>query len=154
SNPGALHVFVEDADAAYQRALDAGAASIEPPADRPYGERSASIEDRFGNRWYIARSLGGRSVPGGLRTVTSCLHPLRAAPVIQFLKRGFGAQEIARYTSPEGVIHHAKIKIGDSVLEMGEAHGPYQPMRSMFYLIVPDVNANYVQALNAGATSI
>jgi len=51
------------------------------------------------------------------------------------------------------VIHHAKIGIGDSALEMGEAHGPYQPMPAMFYLYVPDADAVYLRALNAGATS-
>ena len=37
---------------------------------------------------------------------------------------------------------------------MGEAHGKYQPMRSMFYLYLPDVDAVYRRALAAGATSI
>jgi len=36
---------------------------------------------------------------------------------------------------------------------MGEAHGPYQPMPTMFYLYVPDVDAMYSRALHAGATS-
>ena len=90
----------------------------------------------------------------GLRTVTPCLHPLRGEPVIRFLKDTFGAEEIAKYASPEGVIHHAKIRIGDSILEMGDAHGPYQPMPSTFYLHVPDVDAAYQRALDAGATSL
>jgi PhnB protein len=37
---------------------------------------------------------------------------------------------------------------------MGEAHGPYQPMPTMFYLYVPDVDALYQRAINAGATSM
>ena len=44
--------------------------------------------------------------------------------------------------------------MGDSVVEMGEAHGPYQPMPSMFYLYVPNVDELYSRALSAGATSI
>jgi uncharacterized glyoxalase superfamily protein PhnB len=74
--------------------------------------------------------------------------------MISFLKRAFGAEELEKYASPVGVVHHAKIRIGDSMLEMGEAGGPYQPMPSMFYLYVPDVDAMYLRALNAGATSI
>ena len=73
--------------------------------------------------------------------------------MISFLRRAFGAEELEKYASPDGVIHHAKIKIGDSMLEMGEAHGPYQPMPSTFYLYVPNVDATYSRALNAGATS-
>ena len=82
------------------------------------------------------------------------MHPLRAEPVISFLKRAFGAQELSKYASPDGVVHHAEIRVGDSVVEMGEAHGPYQPMQSMFYVYVPDCDAVYRRALAAGAKSI
>jgi PhnB protein len=153
SQPMAFHVYVEDTDAAYQRALAAGALSIQPPADQVYGERSGGVKDPAGNSWYIATYKGDHHVPEGLGTVTAYLHPLRAEPVIGFLKRAFGAEELEKYASPDGVIHHAKIRIGDSILEMGEAHGPYQPMPSVFYLYVPDVDATYSRALNAGATS-
>ncbi|HVR47977.1 MAG TPA: VOC family protein [Candidatus Binatia bacterium] len=49
-----LYLYVEDADATYQRALKAGANSIEEPADMPYGDRRAMIEDPGGNVWQIA----------------------------------------------------------------------------------------------------
>jgi PhnB protein len=153
SQPMAFHVYVEDTDAVYQRALAAGAVSIQPPVDQVYGERSGGVKDLAGNNWYIATLKGDRYIPEGLHTVTAYLHPMRAEPVISFLKRAFGADELEKYASPDGVIHHAKIKIGDSVLEMGEAHGPYQPMPATFYLYVPDVDAVYSRALNAGATS-
>jgi len=52
--PTARHLYVEDADAAYRRALDAGAASLQEPADQPYGDRTAYVKDPFGNVWYIA----------------------------------------------------------------------------------------------------
>ena len=151
--PTALHVYVKDTDAAYERALKAGAQSIQPPADQEYGERSGSVRDRAGNHWYIATAKGEKYIPEGLRTVNPYLHPLRGEPLISFLKRALGAEELAKYASPDGVIHHAQIKIGDSVLEMGEAHGPYQPMPAMFYLYVPNVDAMYSRAVNAGATS-
>jgi len=51
-------------------------------------------------------------------------------------------------------MHHATLQIGTSHLEMGEAQGPYQPMKSMFYLYVPDADAAYRRALVAGATSL
>ena len=153
SQPMAFHVYVEDTDAVYQRALAAGAVSIQPPADQVYGERSGSVKDLAGNYWYIATYKGDRHIPEALHTVTAYLHPLRAEPVISFLKRAFGAEELEKYASPDGVIHHAKIRIGDSMLEMGEAHGQYQPMPSVFYLYVSDVDAMYSRAVNAGATS-
>jgi PhnB protein len=152
--PTALHVYVADTDAAYDRALKAGGVSIQAPADQPYGERSGSVKDQFGNHWYIATAKGPHYIAEGLRTVNPYLHPLRGEPVINFLKRGFGAEEQAKYASPEGVIFHARIKIGDSILELGEAQGPYQPMPSMFYLYVPNVDATYSRAMSAGAVSI
>jgi PhnB protein len=153
-HPNALHVYVEDADAVCARALAAGATLIDELRDQEYGERSASLKDAAGNFWYIATHKGDSYVPKGLNTVNAYLHPLRAEPLIAFLKRAFGAQEVAKYASPDGVVHHAQIRIGDSVLEMGEAHGKYEPMPAMFYLYVPDCDAVYRRALAAGAKSL
>jgi PhnB protein len=58
--PGFLYVYVEDADVAYRRALDAGAASLEEPLDTPYGDRRAMVRDPWGNVWQIAHVLSGR----------------------------------------------------------------------------------------------
>jgi PhnB protein len=152
--PAALHMYVEDVDAVYERALAAGGISMGAPVDQEYGERSAGVKDQSGNYWYIATSQGESFKPAGLRAVTPYLHPLRAEPVIRFLRRAFGAVEVEKYASPEGVVHHAKLRIGDSVLEMGEAHGEYQPLTTMFYVSVPDVDATYRRALQAGASSM
>jgi uncharacterized glyoxalase superfamily protein PhnB len=154
ANTTALHIYVEDTDAAYQRALKAGATSISEPQDHEYGERGAGVKDPFGNYWYIATHKGESYIPKGLHNVNVYMHPLRAEPVIGFLKRVFGAQELGKYTSPDGVVNHAEIRVGDSVVEMGEAHGLYQPMQSMFYVYMPDCDAVYKRALVAGAKSI
>jgi PhnB protein len=151
--PMAFHVYVKDTDSTYQRALDAGAVSMQAPADQPWGERTANVKDPSGNHWYIATFKGENYFSEGAPTVQPYLHPLRAEPVINFLKRAFGAKEMGRYTSPDGVIRHTTLKIGDAAMEMTEAEGPYQPMPSMFYLYVPNVDAVYRRALDAGATS-
>jgi PhnB protein len=153
-NTTALHIYVEDADAAYEKALSAGATSVYAPQDHDYGERSGSVKDPAGNFWYIATHKGPSYVPKGLNSVNVYMHPLRAEPVISFIKRAFGAKELSKYASPDGVVHHAEFQVGSSVLEMGEAHGDYQPMKSMFYLYVPDCDAVYRQALQAGAASL
>ncbi|MGH7948007.1 MAG: VOC family protein [Candidatus Binataceae bacterium] len=41
----------------YNRALKAGANSIQPPTDQPYGDRSAGVTDPFGNTWYVATHI-------------------------------------------------------------------------------------------------
>ena len=154
TNTHALHLYVPNCDAVYKRALEAGATSIDEPRDQEYGERSASVKDPAGNYWYIATHQGETYIPKGLNNVNVYMHPLRAEPVINFLKRAFGAREIAKYASLDGVVHHAEIRVGDSMVEMGEAHGKYPPMPTMFYLYVPDCDAVYHRALQAGATSI
>jgi PhnB protein len=152
--PSAFHVYVPDCDAVYQRALDAGATSIAEVKDQEYGERSGSVKDAAGNQWYIATRMHGDYKWEGAPDLQPYLHPLRAEPVINFVKRAFGAVELGRYTAPDGVMHHTTIKIGDSFMEMGEAQGPYQPMPTMFYLYVPNCDELYQRALAAGATSI
>jgi len=152
-NTHALHLYVEDSDAVYQKALAAGATTISEPRDQEYGERSGSVKDPAGNHWYIATRKGENYKWEGAPTIQPYLHPLRAEPVINFLKRAFAAEDLGRYTAPDGVVHHVTLKIGDSHLEMSEAQGPYQPMNSMFYLYVPDVDSAYRRAVAAGATS-
>lgn len=55
-----LYVYVNDADATYQRALNFGARSLEEPFDTPYGDRRCMIEDNWGNTWQIATQLRNR----------------------------------------------------------------------------------------------
>lgn len=150
---GALHMYVKDADAVYQQALKAGAKSVHEPVDQDYGERSATVYDPAGNMWYIATAQGQSYLPKDLHNVNPYLHPRRAEPLINFLKRAFGAEEVLKYVSPDGVVNHAQLRIGDAMLEMGEAHDQYQTMPAMFYLYVPNVEAVYRQAIAAGATS-
>ena len=56
--PASIYVYVEDVDAAYQRAIAAGATSVAAPEDKPYQERAAGVKDSFGNIWYIATYTG------------------------------------------------------------------------------------------------
>lgn len=59
--PGMIHLYVADGDAAYQRALHAGATSLREPADLPHGVRMSGVEDPHGNQWWIATRLAGAS---------------------------------------------------------------------------------------------
>jgi PhnB protein len=54
ARPGAIYLYVEDTDATYLRALEAGATSLMEPADQFYGDRNAGVEDPVGNYWWIA----------------------------------------------------------------------------------------------------
>ena len=51
---GTLHLYVQDVDAAYRRAISNGAKSLYEPTDQVYGDREAGIEDPLGNYWFLA----------------------------------------------------------------------------------------------------
>jgi len=55
--PVTLHVYVEDADAVFDRALGAGAKALRPVEDKFYGDRSGEFEDPFGHRWSVATHI-------------------------------------------------------------------------------------------------
>ena len=152
--PTALHLYVPDADQVYARALEAGATALYPPVDQPYGDREASVKDLAGNHWYIATHQAGGHVPAGLGSVTPYLHPQGASRLIDFLERAFGAEEMQVERMPDDTIKHAKMRVGRSVIEMGEAHGEWGPMPTSFYVSVDDVDAAYRRALAAGAVSL
>jgi PhnB protein len=52
--PVSLHVYVEDADSVFERAIEAGAQARQPMEDKFYGDRSGSFEDPFGHGWHVA----------------------------------------------------------------------------------------------------
>ena len=153
----ALHIYVPDADSVYQRALQAGATSMEEPIDQFYGDREAGIKDPSGNVWWIATHKLGPArtyIPEGMRPVTPFLHPIGAPGLIEFMKQAFDAEVVSRDESPDGVVQHATVRIGDSVIEIGEAHGEAQPMPPALFMSVDDLEESYRRALSAGATSM
>jgi uncharacterized glyoxalase superfamily protein PhnB len=151
--PSALHVYVDDCDAVYRRALDAGAVTLMgelgQPADRPYGERSAFVQDAFGNYWYIATRLGSARHIGA---VLPYLHPEDARKQIDFLQRAFGAEEMM-VAEAGGRIMHGAVRIGDAVVELGEPEDRAGIPTNGMFLFVEDVDAVYARAIEAGATS-
>jgi PhnB protein len=53
-SPVTIHLYVDDVDATYRRAVAAGAKATMPPADMFWGDRYGVLEDPFGHRWSIA----------------------------------------------------------------------------------------------------
>lgn len=104
--PSTCHVYVEDVDATFARAIAAGGTSLGAPENRPYGERAGFVKDPFGNHWYIAAHLGDSYVPASVRTLTPFLHAHDAARQIEFLKQAFAAAE-ERREEAKGVVRYA-----------------------------------------------
>jgi PhnB protein len=153
ARPMAFHIYVPDTDAAYGRALERGAESLQAPAEQEWGERTANVKDPAGNLWYIATFHGENYFSEGAPTVQPFLQPLNAVPVIDFLVRAFGAVELGRAVSPEGALLHTTLKLGNSAMELIDAAGPYQPMPGMFVLQTAGVKAAHARAIECGAES-
>jgi PhnB protein len=95
-----------------------------------------------------------KSIPDGYHSVTPYLTVRGAARLIEFLKQAFGAEEMYRMPMPDGTVGHAEIRIGDSRIMMGEASEQWPPMPASLYFYVPDADAVYARALEAGAESV
>ncbi|MGB6876088.1 MAG: VOC family protein [Candidatus Acidiferrales bacterium] len=152
--PAALHFYVDDADATYARAVEAGATPLYAMTDQPYGDREGGVKDPFGNIWFIATPKTYAPMPGQLGSVQPYLFLRDAEKMIPFLENAFGAKAEGVHKSPAGVVAHATVRIGDATLECSEAHGEYQPSPCHLHLYVRDADAVYAQALRAGATTI
>jgi PhnB protein len=86
-------------------------------------------------------------------TVTPYLMVTDADAELTFLKAAFGATEVMCQRNPDNTVGHAEIRIGDSLIMLGQAGGPWKPLSAALYLWVDDVDAMYASALRAGARS-
>ena len=124
-----LHVYVEDVDEVYRKALqEPGTTSLYAPVDQDYGDREASVRDASGTTWYIATHKDGRHQREGLWKVTPYLHVKGSADLVVFLQSALGAETIEMAAAPDGSVAHCKMRIGDSVVELSEAHGEWGPV--------------------------
>ena len=94
-----------------------------------------------------------KAIPDGYHSVTPHLVVRGAAQLIDFLKQAFGAEEKSRTPGPDGIMH-AEVKIGDSMVMLGDAMGGVDPMPMMLFLYVEDSDAVYKRSLQAGATTV
>src|SRR3990172_7752667 len=77
-----------------------------------------------------------------------------ARKMIDFLINAFDGKELRVFDAPDGIIMHAEVQIGDSVLMLVDASKDYPAIRSVLHVYVPDTEAAYTQALAAGAISV
>ena len=103
-----------------------------------------------------------QAIPEGYHTVTPSLVVAGAAEAIDFYKKALGAEEIMRFPAPDGTIMHAELRIGDSVIMLGEEM-PEQGGRSpksyggtpvSFFVYQENVDAAWTRAVDAGAKPI
>jgi PhnB protein len=92
--------------------------------------------------------------PEGYHTVTPYLIGRGTAELIEFMRQSFGAEERQRHLGSDGTIMHAEVKIGDSVVMMGEASDEFKAMPTSIHLYLEDVDAAYERAVRAGGKSL
>jgi uncharacterized glyoxalase superfamily protein PhnB len=89
--------------------------------------------------------------PAGKRTATPYIAVKGAGAFIDFLKGAFDAEELGRVPNPDGTIGHAEVRVGDSILMMFDARPEWRDTPSFLCLYVPDADATFARALEAGA---
>ncbi|MGD0401199.1 MAG: VOC family protein [Syntrophobacteraceae bacterium] len=95
-----------------------------------------------------------KPIPEGYHTVTPLLSVKGAARLIDFMKKAFGATEVYRFPAPDGSVMHAELKIGNSVIMLGEPMDGSFTRPATFYVYVLDADATYRAALDAGGESL
>lgn len=95
-----------------------------------------------------------KPVPDGYHTVTPYINVSDLPGQLTFLEKAFNAQRVRVTRHPDGVVGHAEVKIGDSMLMFAQATEMHPAATASLYLYLPDVDASYQQALDAGAVSV
>jgi len=117
--------------------------------------RGARSRGKSRARKKAARKLA--PVPPGFRTVTPYLAVNGGKEALEFYKKAFGAKELARQTTPDGKVVHARIKIGDSIVMLSDQFGASAAGATTAGSIVTlhvyskDVDKLWQQATAAGA---
>lgn len=106
-----LHLTVDDVDAVFARAVDAGASVLREPVDEAHGSRQGGVVDPFGHRWILSQPLGApatRRTGGG---IWAALNYADAPAGIRFLVDvfGFEADLVVPGASPE-LVEHSQLR--------------------------------------------
>jgi PhnB protein len=95
-----------------------------------------------------------KPIPEGHHSVTPYLVVQGADKLIQFLEQGLEGKCVERHPGPNGQTVHAEVKIGDSIVMLGEANERAGAYSAMLYLYVPDIDETYRRAVAAGGKSL
>ena len=92
--------------------------------------------------------------PEGYSRVSPYLIVDGADATIAFLKQVFGAEELRRFPDESGRLMHSEVRLGDVVVMIADSAEAWPAMPSYVHVYVPDVDATYRLALDAGAASV
>ena len=103
-----------------------------------------------------------QAIPKGLHSITPSLFVAGATKAIDFYKKALGAEELMRFPAPDGTIMYAEIRIGDSIIMLGDEmpeHGGRGPKSIggtpvSFFVYGENVDAAWKRAVDAGAKPV
>ena len=153
--PAGLHYYVPNSDDVYARALQAGATSLREPVNQDYGDREGDVLDPCGNIWFISTHTAGNAFkPEILQDLNTYFSVKEAARFLDFLRNAFGATVLQNEAGANRSVAHAKVRIGDTVVELSEGRAPWGPRAVAHHYYVPDCDQVFAQALGAGCTRL
>jgi uncharacterized glyoxalase superfamily protein PhnB len=106
------------------------------------------------NHHHQESGMAVNPIPAGYHSVTPCLIISDPRQQIQFMRDAFGATIKEVSEGPGGMVMHATLWVGDTIVMLGPASGKYPPLLCMLYVYVTDVDATYASALAAGGSSL
>ena len=92
--------------------------------------------------------------PQGYSSLSPYIMADGAQRVIDFLSQVFDAREMRRQDNSDGSIMHAEVQIDDSIVMIADGGGDFPAFPIWLHVYVPDVDAAYQRALNAGGVSV
>ena len=98
--------------------------------------------------------MGVQAIPSGFHTITPYVVATGAVALMDFLKRGLGAEVMHLSSHSDGSVMHATLRIGDSMMMLSDARGSWPARPTDFYLYVTSADEWYERAMGAGAVSI
>ena len=153
--PAGLHYYVKNSDEAYARALKAGGNSLCEPANRDYGDREAGVCDPSGNFWFISTHTAGTTYkPEILQDLNTYFSVKDSARFLDFLVQAFRAEVVENYAGADGSIMHAKVRIGDTVVELSEGRAPWGPRAVSHHYYVENCDEVFARGLASGCREL
>ena len=92
--------------------------------------------------------------PDGYSTVSPYVVADGAQRLIDFTTRVFDAEPLRRHVRPDGSIMHAEVRVGDTVVMISDGGGSFPAFPIWLHVYVPNVDATYRRALDAGGVSV
>lgn len=93
-------------------------------------------------------------VPEGRPGISPYLIVPDGERILAFLQEAFGAEVLEQHHEPDGRLTHAEVRIGDSVVMIGQSTAEWTGFKAMIHVYVPDVDAVVTRALAAGGRSV